>query len=104
MGSALWKIMSIGTRLVATKAAAQATETTWRTAAGSKAPRDRHEPDRSHVESVAFAVMSAAIMAASTTILERKVAEYYTRSTGKLAPPQLKALEKREKEDQKAGK
>lgn len=98
MGSIAWKVMSSATGLVATRVATKATESGWKAATGGKAPKDRHEPERSHAEATAFAIISAAMMAGVTTLIERKVADYYTRSTGQLAPPAQKAIKKREKE------
>ncbi|MBO1753983.1 DUF4235 domain-containing protein [Allobranchiibius sp. CTAmp26] len=101
MGSIAWKVLSVATRLASTRVATKVTQTGWRAATGKKAPTDRYEPERSHAEATAFAVVSAAMLAGATTFVERKVADYYTRSTGELAPPMQKAIEKREKKLQK---
>lgn len=98
MGSIAWKVMSLGTTAVSKKVAMKLTDTGWAAATGSKAPEDQYEPERSHTEATLYAVLSAALLAGVATLVERKVAEYYTRSTGQLAPPAQKAVEKREKQ------
>lgn len=98
MGSIAWKVLSAATALVASKVATTVTDTGWKAATGSKAPKDQYEPERSHTEATVFAVLSAAMLAGVTTLIQRKAADYYTRSTGQLAPPAQKAIKKREKE------
>lgn len=98
MGSIAWKVLSAGTSLASKKVAMKLTDTGWKAATGSKAPQDQYEPERSHTEATVYAVLSAALLAGVATLVERKVADYYTRSTGELAPPAQKAIKKREKE------
>lgn len=98
MGSIAWKVISVVTGIAASKVATAAVQTGWKAATGSKAPKDRYEPERSHTEATVFAILSASVLAGVTTLVERKAADYYTRSTGELAPPAQKAIKKREKE------
>lgn len=98
MSAIVWKVMSTGTRIASRKVAMKVTDTGWAAATGSKAPQDGYEPERSHTEATVYAVLSAALLAGVATLVERKVADYYTRSTGRLAPPAQKAIEKREKD------
>jgi hypothetical protein len=56
----------------------------WKLATGNPPPANPEDPSVSWNEAVAFAIASGAIIGVARLIVTRKVAEYWTRSTGSI--------------------
>ncbi|AKU15364.1 DUF4235 domain-containing protein [Luteipulveratus mongoliensis] len=94
MGNALWKVLAIGSGLVASRAAKAATQSTWKFASGGKTPpTNAAHPDVPWREAAVFAVVSGSIMALARTAANKQAAKFYTKTTGHL-PESLQATSK----------
>lgn len=100
MGNLVWKIMSMGAGLVASKAATTAATKTWKMATG-KSPRSAKDPNAGVLEAAAYAAISTGALAAAKMYAERRAADYFTKSAGH--PPQA-LVERAEKEAKEAQK
>ncbi|MDE9364886.1 DUF4235 domain-containing protein [Luteipulveratus sp. YIM 133132] len=87
MGNALWKIVAIGSGLVAARAAKAATDGTWKAATGGPPPQNPADPDTGWKEAAAFALVSGAIMGIARTAAHKQAAKVWVRSTGHLPGP-----------------
>ncbi|GAA2029735.1 hypothetical protein GCM10009740_19250 [Terrabacter terrae] len=102
VGGPVWKILSVGTTLVATKLATDAAQKGWKLATGRNVPvKGDFERERTR-DVVLFTALSSMAVAAARVAAERGAATYYRRSTGHLP----KALEddKVSPEDEKAAR
>src|SRR6476619_8362309 len=89
MGGPVWKILSVGTTLLATKLATDAAQKGWKLATGRNVPvKGDYERERTR-DVVLFTALSSMAVAAARVAAERGAATYYRRSTGHLP----KALE-----------
>lgn len=88
MGPKVWKVMSIGSGLLATVLARRAAALAWRITTGSEAPTDPADPDTEWKEAVGYAVVSGALAALTGILAKRGAARYYTHSAGH-RPPEL---------------
>jgi len=89
VGGPVWKILSVGTTLLATKLATDAAQKGWKLATGRNVPvKGDYERERTR-DVVLFTALSSMAVAAARVAAERGAATYYRRSTGHLP----KALE-----------
>jgi hypothetical protein len=85
----VWKILSVGTTIVATKLATDAAQKGWKLATGRNVPvKGDFERERTR-DVILFTALSSMAVAAARVAAERGAATYYRRSTGHLP----KALE-----------
>jgi hypothetical protein len=88
-GGMAWKVLSIGTTIVATKVATDAAQKGWKMATGRNVPvKGDYERERTR-DVILFTALSSMLVAAARVAAERGAATYYRRSTGHLP----KALE-----------
>ena len=89
VGGPVWKVLSVGTTLLATKVATDAAQKGWTLATGRNVPvKGDYERERTR-DVVLFSALSSMAVAAARVAAERGAATYYRRSTGHLP----KALE-----------
>lgn len=89
VGGPVWKILSVGSTLLATKVATDAAQKGWKLATGRNVPvKGDYERERTR-DVVLFTALSSMAVAAARVAAERGAATYYRRSTGHLP----KALE-----------
>ena len=101
-GGPVWKILSVGTTIIATKVATDLAQKGWKLATGRNVPvKGDFERERTR-DVILFTALSSMAVAAARVAAERGAATYYRRSTGHLP----KALEddKVSPEDQKAAR
>ena len=96
MGNLVWKVLSMGAGIVASKIATTTATKTWKMTTG-KSPRSAKDPNASIIEAAIYAAISTGALAAAKMYAERRAADYYTKSAGH--PPQ--ALVKRAEEEAK---
>lgn len=99
MSNAVWKVMSLGATVAATKVANTAVSKGWRAVTGRPVPiKDNYEQDQTR-DIVVFTALSAALVATLRTLAERGAVNYYRNSTGHLpkalAEPPLSRREKK---------
>jgi hypothetical protein len=88
-GGPVWKILSIGSTIVATKIATDAAQKGWKLATGRNVPvKGDFERERTR-DVILFTALSSMAVAAARVAAERGAATYYRRSSGHLP----KALE-----------
>ncbi|WP_323096272.1 DUF4235 domain-containing protein [Intrasporangium sp. YIM S08009] len=88
-GNAMWKLLSVGTTLVATKLATDAAQKGWKLATGRNVPvKGDYEREKTR-DVILFTAISSMAVAAARVAAERGAATYYRRSSGHLP----KALE-----------
>jgi hypothetical protein len=87
-GSKLWTVFSLVSALAAAAVAKKAIDTGWRAATGKNPPQNPADPDVQMGEAVAWAVVSGTFVALARMLAQRRAADYYRRSAGRL-PPQL---------------
>lgn len=112
LGSIVWKAMTMGSTLLATRVATTVASKTWKVATGKSVPvKGDYDNERTR-DVVAYTALSAMVLAATKVAAERKAAEYYRDSTGhlpkhlietKLTKKEKKAHTKLEKARKKAG-
>lgn len=89
VGGPVWKVLSVGTTLLATKVATDVAQKGWKLATGRDVPvKGDYERERTR-DVVLFTALSSMAVAAARVAAERGAATYYRRSTGHLP----KALE-----------
>ena len=87
-GSRLWTVFSLVSALAAAAVAKKALDTGWRAATGKHPPENPADPDVQMGEAIAWAVASGTFVALARMLAQRRAADYYRRSAGRL-PPQL---------------
>jgi hypothetical protein len=88
-GGPVWKLLSVGSTLIATKLATDAAQKGWKLATGRNVPvKGDFERERTR-DVILFTALSSMAVAAARVAAERGAATYYRRSTGHLP----KALE-----------
>jgi hypothetical protein len=87
-GSKVWTVFSLISALAAAAVAKKAIDTGWRAATGKHPPENPADPDVQMGEAVAWAVVSGTFVALARMLAQRRAADYYRRSAGRL-PPQL---------------
>src|SRR6476619_4550769 len=89
LGGPVWKILSVGSTILATKIATDAAQKGWKLATGRNVPvKGDFERERTR-DVILFTALSSMAVAAARVAAERGAATYYRRSTGHLP----KALE-----------
>lgn len=90
MGNAAWKVLALGSGLIATRVAKGVTEGSWKAATGGQTPNNPADPDVEWKEAIVFAVVSGSIMALAKMVANKQAANFYTKTTGQL-PKSLQA-------------
>lgn len=101
-GGPVWKLLSVGSTIIATKLATDAAQKGWKLATGRNVPvKGDFERERTR-DVILFTALSSMAVAAARVAAERGAATYYRRSTGHLP----KALEddKATPQDEKAAR
>jgi hypothetical protein len=84
VGGPVWKILSMGSTIVATKLATDAARTSWKLATGRNVPvKGDFERERTR-DVILFTALSSMLISAARVAAERGVANYYRNSTGHL--------------------
>ena len=81
-GDRSFKLIGTISAIAAGAAAKKVITTGWKLATGNPPPANPEDPEVSWGEAIAFAVASGAVVGVSRLIVARKVANYWTRSTG----------------------
>jgi hypothetical protein len=84
MGAVMWKVLGVGSAVLAGIAARKVLTTAWEAGTGRPPPSNPESPDTSWKEAVAWAVVSGAAIGIARLMATRKAAEYYRRSAGHL--------------------
>lgn len=84
VGGMVWKALSMGATLLATKAATTIATKGWRAATGRPVPVKSDYGKNTNKDVVIYTALSAALMAGAKAALERKAADYFRDSTGHL--------------------
>lgn len=102
LGNIVWKAMSIGSTLVATKFATTVASATWKLVTGRSVPvKGDYDRERTR-DVVAYTALSAMVLAGTKVAAERKAAEYYRDSTGHLPKHLVETkLSRKEKKNRK---
>src|SRR6476659_5180619 len=87
-GSKIWTAFSLVSALLAAAIAKKALDTGWKAATGKHPPENPADPDGRTGEAVAWAVASGTFVGLARMFAQRRAADYYRRSAGRL-PPQL---------------
>lgn len=85
-GGFLWKAFGTGSGIGAGILAKKATTSVWKVAAGKEPPANPADPRVTWREALAWAVASGAVVGAARMLTARKLAAYWTKSTGSLPP------------------
>lgn len=102
-GSLVWKVLSVGATLGASRLATNAAHKGWKLMTGKPVPvAGDYEQERTR-DVVAFTALSAMLVTGARIAAERKAAEYYRTSTGHL-PKALTAGKPTRKEKRTARK
>lgn len=86
-GSKTWSLMSTVSALGAAVITRKALQTGWRSATGTRPPRNPADPDVQMWQAVAWSVSTGSAVALAKMLALRKAANYYRESTGHLPPP-----------------
>jgi hypothetical protein len=87
-GGAVWKVISIGSTIIATKLATDAAQRGWKIATGRPVPvKGDFERERTR-DVILFTALSSMLVSAARVAAERGAATYYRNSSGHL-PKQL---------------
>ncbi|HEX5533970.1 MAG TPA: DUF4235 domain-containing protein [Actinomycetales bacterium] len=84
MGAVMWKVLGVGSAVLAGIAARKVLTSAWKAGTGHSPPSNPESPDTSWKEAVAWAVVSGAAVGIARLMATRKAAEYYRRSAGHL--------------------
>ena len=82
-GDTSFKLVGTVSAIAAQAVAKKVMTSGWKLATGNPPPANPEDPSVSWNEAVAFAIASGAIIGVTRLIVTRKVAEYWTKSTGK---------------------
>lgn len=107
MAGTTYKVLLTVSGIAAGVAAKKATAASWKTATGGTPPVDQHDPDYSAMQVAVFAIVSSAIAGGFRAYAQRKASDLYTKTSGHLPPPVVKAQEKKAvqlKADKKASR
>jgi hypothetical protein len=107
MAGIAYKVLLTVSGIAAGRAARKATAAGWKTATGGTPPVDKHDPDYSAMQVAVFTIISSAVAGGFRAFAQRKASDYYTKASGHVPPPVLKAQEKKaalRKVDKKANK
>lgn len=90
MGSFVWKVLGLGSAIMAGVAARKVMTTAWRKGTGFDPPLNPESPDTDWAGALAWATVSGAVVGMARLVARRKAAQFYRRSSGHLP----KGLEK----------
>lgn len=85
-GKRIWKLMTTGSSLAAGLVTAKALDATWKTATGHPGPAKAEHPELGTREAIAWAALSGMAIGVAKTVMTRRAARYWVRSTGRLPP------------------
>lgn len=81
-----WKVVGIGSGLVAAKTSKKLLDTTWAKTRGGEPPRNPAAPGTSWGEALSWAVASGIAVAVARLLAARGAAQAWKRTTGSLPP------------------
>ena len=84
LGAMVWRVISIGSTVAATRLATTLASKSWKIATGKSVPFRGDYDNVKTRDVVAYTALSGMIMAGTKVAAERKAAEYYRQSTGHL--------------------
>jgi len=87
-GSKVWAVMSLVSAVGAARLSRTVLDKGWRAATGRKPPANPADPDVALWEAVTWAAATGAAVSLARMYAQRRAANYYLKSAGKL-PPQL---------------
>ena len=83
-GVLVWRVLSLGSTVVATKLASDAARTSWKVVTGRNVPvRGDYERERSR-DVILFTALSSMLVSSARVAAERGAASYYRKSAGHL--------------------
>jgi hypothetical protein len=84
LGGPVWKILSVGATLIATKVASDAAQKGWKLATGRNVPvKGDYERERTR-DVILFTALSSMLVSAARIAAERGAVSYYRNSSGHL--------------------
>ena len=83
MGPLVWRVLGTGSAIMAGVVANKLVTTIWKKA-GRDAVHDPRDPRTPWREAVVFAALTGLAAGAARTVVTRKAAQYYAKSTGHL--------------------
>lgn len=86
MGGFVWKVMGLGSAIMAGIAMKKAIALGWKKGIGGPPPANPTSPDTNWGEAIAFALASGALIGVARMFATRKAAQYFRKSTGHLPP------------------
>jgi len=85
--SRMWSMFSLAASLGGAAVARKALDKSWQVSTGKKPPENPADPDIDIWEAVSWAALTGAAVALAKMYAQRRAANYYVKSTGKLPPP-----------------
>jgi hypothetical protein len=83
-GTAVWRVLSIGSSIIATKLATDAAQKSWKLATGRPVPvKGDYERERTR-DVILFTALSSMLVSAARIAAERGAVSYYRNSSGHL--------------------
>lgn len=82
----MWKVMGLGSAILAGVAARKVLTTAWRKGTGEDPPANPESPDTTWGQAIAWALASGAAIGLARMLATRKAADYYRKSSGHLPP------------------
>lgn len=92
--SKIWSVFALASALGAAAVAKKGLNTSWKAATGKNPPVNPADPDVQMREAVMWAMVSGTFVALARMLAQRRAADYYVRSTGKLPPGLARDVEK----------
>lgn len=86
VGAMAWKVMGLGSAILAGVAARKVLTTAWRKGTGEDPPANPESPDTTWGQAIAWALASGAAIGLARMLATRKAADYYRKSSGHLPP------------------
>lgn len=86
VGAMVWKVMGLGSAVLATITARKVLQTAWRKGTGGDPPQNPESPDTTWPQAVAWAAASGAMIGIARMLAARKAADFYRKSSGHLPP------------------
>ncbi len=84
--SKVWSVFSVLSALVTANVVKKLLDGGWRMATGKKPPTNPADPAVDTSEAITWAAVSATAIAVARVVANRKAADYYYKSTGKVPP------------------
>jgi hypothetical protein len=86
VGAFTWKVMGLGSAILAGIAARKVLTAAWAKGTGEPPPANPESPHTTWPQAVGWAVASGAAIGLARMLAARKAADYYQKSTGNLPP------------------